>query len=82
VQRARPEKTLNEELYSRKERERPRKRWTRDADEDVRMMIIRGWRMRTQDRQECSRTVRETEVHTGLQGHTMMMMMMMMMIFS
>ena len=46
-----------------------RKRWIRDVDEDVRMMIVGGSRVRKQDRQEW-RTVREAEVHTGLQRHT------------
>jgi len=65
-----PKKTLNEELDSRKVGGRPRKRWIRDVDEDARMTIIGGWRVRKQDRQEWSRTVREAEVHTGLQRHT------------
>jgi hypothetical protein len=52
------------------ETERPIKRWIKDVDEDVRMIIIRGRRVRTQERQDWSRTVREPEVHTGLQCHT------------
>jgi hypothetical protein len=63
-------KIVNEEMYSRYERERPSKRGKRDVNENVRMMIIRGWRMETQDRKDWSRTVREVEVHTGLQRHT------------
>jgi hypothetical protein len=46
-----PEKTLNEELYGRKERGRQGKRWIRDVD-DVSMIIAKGWRVRTQDRQD------------------------------
>jgi hypothetical protein len=51
-----PKKIMNKEIYSSKVRERQRKRWIRDVDEDVRMIIIRGWRVRTQDRQDWSRT--------------------------
>jgi hypothetical protein len=76
-----PEETLNEELYSRKGEGRPRKRWIRDVDEDVRM-VIRCWRVRTQDRQEWSRTVPDAEFHTGLQRHTMMMMILLNFVFS
>lgn len=39
-----PKKILNEEVYSSKVRERPRKRRIRDVDEDVRTVIIQGWR--------------------------------------
>ena len=52
-----PKKILNEEICSSKARERPRKRWIRDVDEDVGMIIIRDWRVRTRDRQEWNRTV-------------------------
>jgi hypothetical protein len=38
-----PQKSMNEELYSRKEgRNATRKRWIRDVDEEIRMMIIRS----------------------------------------
>jgi hypothetical protein len=59
-------KILNEEIYSRKKRERPRKRWITDTEEDLRRMSIQVWRVTTQDRQEWRRIMWEAKVHTGL----------------
>jgi hypothetical protein len=61
-----PQKILNDEICRRKGRGGPRKYWVRDVDEDVRVKIIRGWRMKMKDRQDWSKTVRDAEVHTGL----------------
>lgn len=33
-------------------------------------MRIRGWRVKTQDRQDWRRVIREAKVHTGLQRYT------------
>jgi hypothetical protein len=44
-------------MYSRKERERPSKRWITDAEEDIRRMRIQGWPLEIQEIQDWRRTV-------------------------
>jgi hypothetical protein len=61
-----PKMILNEEIYGRKKRGQPRKRWVTDVEEYLRRMSIRVLRQKTRDRQDWRRIVRETKVHIGL----------------
>jgi ABC-type proline/glycine betaine transport system ATPase subunit len=61
-----PKRVLNEEIYGLKKRGRPRKRWTTEAEEDLRRISIQGWRVKNQDQQKWRGILQETKVHTGL----------------
>ena len=45
---------------------RPRKKWMEDVEEDIKMMGIRCWRRRVQDREEWIPVVRQALALEGL----------------
>jgi hypothetical protein len=45
---------------------RPRLRWMRQVEEDLKRMRITGWRERAEDREEWGKTVEQTKTHPGL----------------
>jgi hypothetical protein len=45
---------------------RPRLRWTDQVKEYLKRVKITGWRVKAEDRQECSRIVEQTNTHPGL----------------
>jgi hypothetical protein len=49
-----------------RKRERPRKRWINEVEEDLKIMEIRNWHAVAKDRQEWRKNVLEAKVHKGL----------------
>jgi hypothetical protein len=47
---------------------KPRLRWMDQVEEDLRRMKIIGWRVKVEDRQECSKIVEQTKTHLGLES--------------
>jgi hypothetical protein len=45
---------------------RPRKRWLDDAEEDLRLMKVKRWRIRTTERTVWARIIREAKALHGL----------------
>jgi len=46
--------------------ERPRLRWMGQVEEDLKRIIIVGWKAKVEDRQEWSRIVEKTKTQPGL----------------
>jgi hypothetical protein len=61
-----PKKILKDKMHGTKRKERPRKLWIDDVQQDLRTMGVRGWRTRARDRQEWRRVIREAKVHPEL----------------
>jgi hypothetical protein len=47
-------------------KERPRKRWTADIEEDMQIMGIRRWRNRCKERAERKIITEKAKTHSGL----------------
>ena len=61
-----PLKVHKAKIYSVRRKGRPRTRWMDDVMEDIRIMKIRGWREKINDRGGWSRIVKEAKAHIGL----------------
>jgi hypothetical protein len=61
-----PRNILKDKMHGTKRKERPRKRWIDDVEQDLRAMGVRGWGTRARDRQEWRRVTTEARVHHGL----------------
>jgi hypothetical protein len=59
-------KIMTTKMEGTREIGRPRKEWTDEVEEDLKIMGIRNWHAVAKDRQECSKTVLEAKVHNGL----------------
>jgi uncharacterized protein YuzE len=47
-------------------KERPRKRWILDIEEDMQIMGIRQWRKQSKERAEWKRITKRIKTHSGL----------------
>ena len=61
-----PRRILELKLMGRRIRERPRKRWIGDVEEDIQTMGIRGWRKMSKERTEWKKIAEKTKTHSGL----------------
>jgi hypothetical protein len=43
-------RVMREKIYTKRRRGRPKVRWLNDVREDLRAMVIEGWRRKAQDR--------------------------------
>jgi hypothetical protein len=53
-------------MEGKRKRERPRKRWIDEVEEDLKIMGIRNRHAVARDRQEWRRIVLEAKIHSGL----------------
>jgi hypothetical protein len=61
-----PKRVLVWKPIGRRMRERPRKRWIDDFEEDIQRMGIRGWRNLYKERTEWERITEKVKTHSGL----------------
>jgi hypothetical protein len=62
-----PKKILHGRIEGKRKRGRPRKRWLRDLQEDLRVMHVgRRWE-KVENREELGRIVKEAKAHSGLE---------------
>jgi hypothetical protein len=61
-----PKRILEWKPVGRRNRERPRKRWIEDIEEDIQIMGIRGWRKLCKERGEWKRITEKAKTHSGL----------------
>jgi len=61
-----PKGVLEWKPIGRRIRERPRKRWIEDIEEDIQIMGIRGWRKLCKERAECKKITEKAKTHSGL----------------
>jgi hypothetical protein len=61
-----PKGVIEEKIYTRRRRGRPKVRWFDDVQEDLREMGIEGWRGKAQDRDLWRRIAQEAKAHGGL----------------
>ena len=59
-------KVLEWKPTGRRIRERPRKRWIEDIEEDIQSVGIRGWRKLSKERTESRRITEKAKTHSGL----------------
>lgn len=59
-------KVMNSQIIGVRKRERPRKRWLQDVEEDLKKLNVRGWKEKAKDRNDWRRIVNEAKVHVGL----------------
>jgi hypothetical protein len=57
---------MTTEMEGTRKRERPRKRWIHEVEEDLKIMGIRNWHAVTKDSQEWGKIALEAKVHDGL----------------
>jgi hypothetical protein len=60
-----PKRMLKGRLDNRRRRGRPRRRWIEDVMADLAKMGIRGWRIKTADREVWRAVVNEAKPHQG-----------------
>jgi hypothetical protein len=61
-----PKRVMEEKIYTRRKRGRPKFRWLDDVQEDLREMGIEGWRRKAQDRDQWRRIAQGVKAHVGL----------------
>jgi len=61
-----PRRILEWKPMDRRIRGQPRKRWIEDAEEDIQMMGIRGWRKLSKERTEWKKIAEKAKTHCGL----------------
>jgi hypothetical protein len=61
-----PRKIMTTKMEGKRKRERPRKRWTDEVEEDLKIMGVRSWHAVAKDRQEWRKIVLEAKVYNGL----------------
>jgi hypothetical protein len=61
-----PKKIFAEELEGTRRRGSPKKGWTEEAERDLQVLGVRGWRELVVDREEWRGTVRQAKTHSGL----------------
>jgi hypothetical protein len=61
-----PKRVLEWKPIGNRIRERPRKRWIEDVEEDIQRMGIRGWRKLWKERTVWKRTTEKAKTHSGL----------------
>ena len=59
-------KIFNQGLEKTRRRERPRKRWIVEVQEDVQVMGVRRWRLVATNRKEWMDIVQQAKAHSGL----------------
>ena len=61
-----PKRILEWKPIGRRTRERPRKRWIADIEEDVQIMGVRRWRKQCEERAKWKRITVKAKTHSGL----------------
>jgi hypothetical protein len=59
-------KIITTKMEGTRKRERPRKRWIDEVEEDLKIMGIRNWHAVARDHREWRRILLEAKVHNGL----------------
>jgi hypothetical protein len=61
-----PKRILEWKIIGRRIRERQRKRWIGDIEDDIQITEIRGWRKLYKEREEWKRVTEKAKTHSGL----------------
>jgi hypothetical protein len=61
-----PERVLEWKPMGRRNRGRPRKRWTEDIEKEIQIVGIRGWRKLCKERAELKKITEKAKTHSGL----------------
>jgi hypothetical protein len=61
-----PKRILEWKPIRRRIRERNRKRWIEDIEDDIQIMGIRGWRKLCKESEEWKRITEKAKIHSGL----------------
>jgi len=61
-----PKRVLEWKPTGRRIRERPRKRWVEDIEEDIQALGISGWRKLSKEGKEWRRITEKAKTHSGL----------------
>ena len=61
-----PKRILEWKPIGRRIRERPRKRWIEDTEDDIQIMGVRRWRKMSKEREKWKRITEKAKTHSGL----------------
>jgi hypothetical protein len=61
-----PKRILEWKPIGRRIRERPRKRWIEDIEDDIQIMGVRRWRKVSKEREKWKRITEKAKTHSGL----------------